>query len=84
MTYFNRRMPVFVHAEGDIATFRMITAQFCINGNAKQAMVRPTHSQSPSWIAALRCDNAARGTLSTTSAFFVPMSMEWSMMATQG
>ena len=37
VTYFNGHMPVFVHAEHDIATFRMITAQFCINGNAKQA-----------------------------------------------
>jgi transposase-like protein len=37
VTYFNGNMPVFVHAENDIPTFRMITAQFCINGNAKQA-----------------------------------------------
>lgn len=37
VTYFNGNMPVFIHAENDIATFRMITAQFCINGNAKQA-----------------------------------------------
>jgi len=37
VTYFNGHMPVFLHAEDDIATFRMITAQFCINGNAKQA-----------------------------------------------
>ena len=37
VTYFNGHMPVFIHAERDIATFRMITAQFCINGNAKQA-----------------------------------------------
>jgi len=37
VTYFNGHMPVFVHAEQDIPTFRMITAQFCINGNAKQA-----------------------------------------------
>ncbi len=37
VTYFNGHMPVFIHAEEDIATFRMITAQFCINGNAKQA-----------------------------------------------
>ena len=48
------------------------------------AMVRPTHSQSPNWIAAPRCDNAASGTRNTTRAFFVPTSMEWSMMATQG
>ena len=37
VTYFNASMPVFVHEEGDLASFRMITAQFCINGNAKQA-----------------------------------------------
>ena len=37
VTYFNGNMPVFIHAEDDIATFRMITAQFCINGNATQA-----------------------------------------------
>jgi hypothetical protein len=37
VTYFNGHMPVFVHAEHDVRTFRMITAQFCVNGNAKQA-----------------------------------------------
>jgi len=37
VTYFNGHMPVFIHAEADTPTFRMITAQFCINGNAKQA-----------------------------------------------
>ena len=37
VTYFNGHMPVFIHAEEDMATFRMITAQFCLNGNAKQA-----------------------------------------------
>ena len=37
VTYFNGHMPVFIHAEDDVATFRMITAQFCVNGNAKQA-----------------------------------------------
>ncbi|MCP5001672.1 MAG: helix-turn-helix domain-containing protein, partial [Hyphomicrobiales bacterium] len=39
VTYFNGHMPVFIHAEDDVATFRMITAQFCINGNAKQAEI---------------------------------------------
>jgi transposase len=39
VTYFNGHMPVFIHAEDDMATFRMITAQFCINGNAKQAEI---------------------------------------------
>jgi transposase-like protein len=39
VTYFNGSMPVFIHDEDDIASFRMITAQFCINGNAKQAEI---------------------------------------------
>ena len=33
VTYFNGAMPVFSHAEDDLATFRMITSQFCSNGN---------------------------------------------------
>ena len=37
VTYFNGSMPVFVHEEDDQASFQMITAQFCVNGNAKQA-----------------------------------------------
>ena len=32
-------MPVFVHDEHDIDSFRMITAQFCVNGNTKQAEI---------------------------------------------
>jgi hypothetical protein len=36
VTYFNGSMPVFVHDEDDRASFQMITAQFCVNGNAKQ------------------------------------------------
>jgi DNA invertase Pin-like site-specific DNA recombinase len=39
VTYFNGSMPVFVHDEDDLASFRMITAQFCINGNATQAQI---------------------------------------------
>ena len=39
VTYFNGHMPVFVHGEDDVQTFRMITAQFCVNGNAKQAEI---------------------------------------------
>jgi hypothetical protein len=47
VTYFNGHMPVFVHAEADIATFRMITAQFCINGNAKQAEISRAFGVTP-------------------------------------
>ena len=39
VVYFNYQMPVFIHDESDHATFRMITSQFCVNGNAKQSEV---------------------------------------------
>jgi transposase len=39
VTYFNGQMPVFIHDEADIRTFRMITSQFCVNGNAKQSEI---------------------------------------------
>lgn len=36
VTYFHGLMPVFAHDEGDIRTFRMITAQFCVQGSARE------------------------------------------------
>lgn len=36
VTYFHGLMPVFIHDEDDMRSFRMITAQFCVNGSAKQ------------------------------------------------
>jgi transposase len=39
VTYFNGTMPVFTHDEDDLATFRMITSQFVVNGNASQAEI---------------------------------------------
>ena len=39
ITYFNGHMPIFSHEEKDIVTFRMITAQFCVQGNATQAEI---------------------------------------------
>lgn len=39
VTYFNGMMPVFCHDEDDLNTFRMITSQFYINGNATQAEI---------------------------------------------
>ncbi len=39
VTYFNGTMPVFSHAEDDLDTFRMITSQFYVNGNATQAEI---------------------------------------------
>lgn len=37
VTYFNGHMPVFRHAESDVASFRMITAQFYVTGVCTQA-----------------------------------------------
>jgi hypothetical protein len=37
VTYFNGHMPVFSHGENDVATFRMITSQFCVSGCARQS-----------------------------------------------
>ncbi len=34
--YYNGHMPVFIHDEDDLASFRMITSQFYINGNVNQ------------------------------------------------
>jgi hypothetical protein len=34
--YFNGQLPVFVHKENDVASFRMITSQFCVVGCARQ------------------------------------------------
>jgi len=36
ITYFNGSLPVFSHAEKDTQSFRMITAQFCVNGHTLQ------------------------------------------------
>ena len=30
-------MPMVSHAETDVATFRMITSQFCVSGHVKQS-----------------------------------------------
>ena len=39
VTYFNGQMPVFTHDEDDVRTFRLITSQFCVNGNARQSEI---------------------------------------------
>src|SRR3990172_4880114 len=36
LTYFHGQLPVFVHAADDARTFRMITSQLVVNGNATQ------------------------------------------------
>ncbi len=39
LTYFYENLPVFTHAVDDLASFRMITSQFYINGSAKQSEI---------------------------------------------
>jgi hypothetical protein len=34
VTYFNGQLPVFTHAEGDVASFRLFTSQLVANGSA--------------------------------------------------
>ena len=36
VAYFHGALPVFTHERGDVATFRMITSQFVVNGNCQQ------------------------------------------------
>ena len=36
VVYFHGALPVFTHERGDVATFRMITSQFVVNGNCEQ------------------------------------------------
>ena len=47
ITYFNFSMPVFMHDENDLKTFRMITSQFCANGNATQAQIYRAFGVTP-------------------------------------
>lgn len=39
VTYFYGHLPVFVHDQSDLRTFRMITSQFIVNGVVKEAQV---------------------------------------------
>lgn len=47
VTYFNGMMPIFSHDEHEKATFRMITSQFCCDGNAKQVEISIAFGTSP-------------------------------------
>lgn len=39
IVYFNGTMPLFIHDEKDRESFKMITAQFCVSGSAKQVEI---------------------------------------------
>lgn len=46
MVYFNFGMPVFMHDENDLASFRMITSQFCVNATTTQSEISKTFGVS--------------------------------------
>jgi len=56
--YFNGMMPIFQHSDFDLSSFRLITSQLVINGNAKQVeIVRAFNVSSISvkrWVKKLR------------------------------
>lgn len=37
--YFNGHLPVFIHDQNDLATFRFFTSQLIVNGNATQTQI---------------------------------------------
>jgi hypothetical protein len=39
IVYYNGMMPIFMHAEEDLASFKVITSQLYINGAAKQVEI---------------------------------------------
>ena len=39
VVYSTGFQPIFMHTAGDVKSFRMITAQFCVTGNATQAEI---------------------------------------------
>jgi hypothetical protein len=47
ITYFNGSLPVFSHQEEDTQSFRMITAQFCVNGHTQQAEIARAFGVTP-------------------------------------
>ena len=47
VTYFHGQLPVFVYAADDGRTFRMITSQFVVNGNATQAEIARAFGVTP-------------------------------------
>lgn len=42
ITYFYGHLPIFTHDVNDRETFRMITSQICVNGNATQSEIHKT------------------------------------------
>src|ERR1700688_4895425 len=80
IAYFNGQIAVFVHAEDDVATFRMITSQFCAHGHAKQCdIIRAFGVTSISVKRAVKLyrERGAKG-------FYAPRASRWPAVLTAG
>lgn len=68
VTYFNGHLPVFTHAQDDLAAFRLFTSQLVVNGSASQGDIRRAFGVPK--IAVQRAVDRYRA--GGTAAFFVP------------
>jgi len=68
ITYFNGHLPVFTHAQDDLAAFRLFTSQLVVNGSATQGDIRRAFGVPK--VAVQRA--LARYRAGGAAAFFVP------------
>jgi len=68
ITYFNGHLPVFTHAQDDLAAFRLFTSQLVLNGSATQGDIRRAFGVPK--VAVQRA--LARYRAGGAAAFFVP------------
>lgn len=68
ITYFNGHLPVFTHAQDDLAAFRLFTSQLVVNGSATQGDIRRAFGVPK--VAVQRA--LARYRAGGAGAFFVP------------
>jgi transposase-like protein len=68
VTYFNGHLPVFTHAQDDLAAFRLFTSQLVVNGSASQGDIRRAFGVPK--VAVQRAVDKYRA--GGTAAFFVP------------
>jgi len=68
VTYFNGHLPVFTHAQNDLAAFRLFTSQLIVNGSASHGDIRRAFGLPK--IAVQRAVNRYRA--GGAAAFFVP------------
>ena len=68
VTYFNGHLPVFTHAQNDLAAFRLFTSQLVVNGSASQGDLRRAFGVPK--VAVQRAVDRYRA--GGSAAFFVP------------